>query len=425
MNGALTDTLAELTREVRKLLPTFRDSAGAELLDAQQELETLSRTVLAAQVELDAAVADTGTQAEHGYASVRAMLVDMHRLPPREATARAQRAEQLAARRSLTGQLLPPRLPETAIALADGAIGAAHVEVVAQVMRDAADRLDPDTCATVEQQVAGFARGYSPRETGVLGAQLVAHLDQDGPEPADPDQAPVPENTLHLGRSRRGRLKLTGEFDPDGEAAIRALLDALGKPSPAIDGIPDERTLAARHGDALVDAAHQVLGFGNLPDCGGGRPHIAITVGLDELEQRLRGAMLDYGHTLHPETARLLACDAAVIPVVLGGASQPLDVGRARRTATAAQRRALIVRAGGCCEMPGCDRPASWCDAHHLEHWIDGGPTDLPNLLLLCRRHHVLVHRPGWDITLDPDGHPIFTPPAIIDPARTPRRSRC
>lgn len=74
--------------------------------------------------------------------------------------------------------------------------------------------------------------------------------------------------------------------------------------------------------------------------------------------------------------------------------------------------------------MPGCDRPASFCDGHHVRHWVDGGPTDLTNLLLLCRRHHVLVHRPGWDIALDPDGHPVFTPPAIIDPQRRPRASR-
>ncbi|MGI9062809.1 MAG: DUF222 domain-containing protein, partial [Pseudonocardiaceae bacterium] len=180
----------------------------------------------------------------------------------------------------------------------------------------------------------------------------------------------------------------------------------------------------ARQGDALVDAALQVLGFAELPDCGGQRPHLAVTVSLDELEQRLGGAMLDYGQSLHPETARMLACDAQVIPLVLGGASQPLDVGRTRRTATRAQRRALIARAGGCCEMPGCGRPASWCDAHHLRHWIDGGPTDLTNLLLLCRRHHVLVHRPGWYVHLDPDGHPVFTPPALLDPTRRPRPSR-
>ncbi len=235
----------------------------------------------------------------------------MHRLTPREATAREQRRDQLAARRSLTGELLPPRLPDTARALADGEIGAAHVEVIAQVMRSVPDSFDPATCASVEAQVAGFARQYTPRETAALATQLVERLDPDGAAPQDPAQAPIPENTLFLGRSRRGRCKLTGEFDTAGEAAIRAVLDALAKPSPAIDGIPDERTLAARQGDALVEAAHQVLGFGELPDCGGTRPHLTVTVGLDELEQRLRGAMLDFGHGC---TRKPPACSPATPP---------------------------------------------------------------------------------------------------------------
>ncbi|MDQ3990017.1 MAG: HNH endonuclease, partial [Actinomycetota bacterium] len=387
-------------------------------------LESLSRKVIAAQVELDAAVAENGAQAEHGYASLRGMLGDLHRLTPREAITREQRRDQLAIRRSLTGEVLPPRLPETARALCDGAIGPAHVEVIAAAIKALPTGLDPDTCAVVEEQVAGFARKHSPRETGVLATQLMARLDPDGAEPAEPDEAPRPDNTLFFGRSRRGRLKLSGEFDAVGEAAIRAMIDPLAQPNSAIDGVPDERSLAARQGDALVDAAQQILGFGKLPDCGGERPHVTVTLGWDDLRDGLRGALLDYGPALHPETARILACDAGVVPVVLGGPSQPLDVGRSRRTLGTALRRALVVRAGGCCEMPGCDRPASWCEGHHRIHWAHGGPTALHNLLLLCRRHHVLVHRPGWDIHLDSGGHPVFTPPAVLDPTRTPRPSQ-
>ncbi|MCA1675994.1 MAG: HNH endonuclease, partial [Actinobacteria bacterium] len=373
MNGTLIDALAGLSREMDELLPNLRDVVCAELLDAQRGLETLSRKVLAAQVELDAAVEDTRVGGEHGYTSVRSMLAEVHRLTPREATAREQRREQLATRRSLTGEVLPPRFPETARALGEGAIGPAHAEVIAAVMKALPERFDPDTCAVVEEQVAGFARVYSPRETGVLARQLVARLDPDGSEPADPDEAPRPANTLIFGRSRRGKLKLTGEFDAAGEASIRAMIDALAKPSPVIEGIPDERSLPARQGDALVDAAHQVLGFGNLPDCGGERPHVTVMMDLDDLLHSLRGALLDIGQTLHPETARMLACDAAVVPVVLGGQSQPLDLGRSRRTLNSALRRALVVRAGGCCEMPGCDRPASWCEGHHRIHWAHGG----------------------------------------------------
>lgn len=149
-----------------------------------------------------------------------ALLADVHRLSPREATAREQRREQrreqLASRRSLSGEVLPPRLPETAAALAEGAIGAAHVETITQVMRELPACLDPQTCAAVEQQVAGFARQYTPRETQILAAQLLARLDPDGPEPTEPDAAPRADNTLCFGKSRRGRMTLRGEFDTAG-----------------------------------------------------------------------------------------------------------------------------------------------------------------------------------------------------------------
>ena len=108
-------------------------------------------------------------------------------------------------------------------------------------------------------------------------------------------------------------------------------------------------------------------------------------------------------------TARLRLA-AALLPPVLGGApSQPLDVGRTTRVVQPAQRVALAVRDGGCV-FPGCDRPLFWCDAHHLIHWLDGGPTDLANLALLCRAHHRAVHEGGWQLARAPDGQLTATP---------------
>ena len=108
---------------------------------------------------------------------------------------------------------------------------------------------------------------------------------------------------------------------------------------------------------------------------------------------------------------------AAMLPPALGGAaSQPLEVGRTSRVVTAAQRVALAVRDGGCV-FPDCDRPLAWCDAHHLWHWADGGPTDLDNLALLCRAHHRAVHEGGWRLARGPDGRLTATPPD-----RPPRR---
>jgi hypothetical protein len=87
-----------------------------------------------------------------------------------------------------------------------------------------------------------------------------------------------------------------------------------------------------------------------------------------------------------------------------------LEVGRASRVVSAAQRAALVVRDGGCA-VPGCDRPPAWCEAHHLVHWLHGGPTDLENLALVCRAHHRAVHEGGWRLGRDPDGRLTATPP--------------
>jgi hypothetical protein len=110
------------------------------------------------------------------------------------------------------------------------------------------------------------------------------------------------------------------------------------------------------------------------------------------------------------ETVRRLACDATASRVTVGPSGEPLDVGRAVRTIPPAMRRALVVRDGGC-RFPGCDRPPEWTDGHHLRHWADGGETKLDNLVLLCRRHHRVVHEGRWRLSRGEDGRLVAQPP--------------
>lgn len=124
---------------------------------------------------------------------------------------------------------------------------------------------------------------------------------------------------------------------------------------------------------------------------------------------------------ISPTTIRALACDADLLPVVLGGAGQVLDVGRAQRLFPARLRRAITARDGGCA-APGCTIPAPWTEVHHIQWWTRGGPTSVENGVLLCNRHHLAVHAGSWDITLE-DGVPWFVPAPFIDPFRTPRRN--
>jgi 5-methylcytosine-specific restriction protein A len=130
------------------------------------------------------------------------------------------------------------------------------------------------------------------------------------------------------------------------------------------------------------------LGYANTGNVKGERPHLIVTIKLEDLENRARGAMLDTGGQLTPNQLRRIACDARLIPVVLGKRGEVLDVGRASREIPLRTRRAVATRDKGCAH-PGCDRPPSWCEVHHVIEWQHGGTTDVDNLLMLCCQHHV------------------------------------
>jgi Domain of unknown function (DUF222)/HNH endonuclease len=132
---------------------------------------------------------------------------------------------------------------------------------------------------------------------------------------------------------------------------------------------------------------------------------------------------LDTGDRVSPAAVRRIACDAQVLPVVLNGAGQVLDAGRARRLATGPLRRALVVRDRGCV-FPTCDRPPRWRDGHHVVPWTAGGPTRLDNLVLLCRQHHRLLHPGDWTVRIAGDGLPEFVPPCVPGEPQHPRRNR-
>ena len=134
------------------------------------------------------------------------------------------------------------------------------------------------------------------------------------------------------------------------------------------------------------------------------RPHAA---GEDALRQARRCHYPDGTPALRAVAAALL-CSGWIHRLIRDPKTgQPLDHGRAQRRFTPRQRRALIVRDGGCA-FPGCDRKPTWCDAHHLRPWEDDGLTDLANGCLLCRRHHNLIHHNGWTLERDV-GTGIFT----------------
>jgi hypothetical protein len=175
------------------------------------------------------------------------------------------------------------------------------------------------------------------------------------------------------------------------------LIEQLVAPRPAAEGIPDVCTGPQRNADALLEVCGLARTAQDCPTTAGEPPHLTVTIDWDALRTGLGVATLDYGTQVSAAEARRWACDAKIIPVVLGGKSEPLDVRRAMRTVPLSIRRVLVARDRGCV-FPGCDRPPGMCQAHHCLHWIDDGETSVENCVLLCEAHHRHVHHTGWEI---------------------------
>ena len=167
------------------------------------------------------------------------------------------------------------------------------------------------------------------------------------------------------------RLRL----DPEGQAVLEAILGPLAAPQPSTVTGSDLRTSDQRRADALVEVCRRAAAAGGAAPT---TPKAAVVVTMDwtDLKQRTGAGTTLTGDLLAPETVRRMACDAAIIPAVLGTRSELLDLGRTVRLATPKLFLALCLRDRGC-TFPGCSRPPGWCDAHHGVHWCDGGPTDL------------------------------------------------
>jgi hypothetical protein len=148
---------------------------------------------------------------------------------------------------------------------------------------------------------------------------------------------------------------------------------------------------------------------------------LMVSVTLEELKSGIGHGLLDGYWNLSAAQIRRIACDAAVVPVVLGSKSEILDIGRATRVVPRAIRRALIRRDRGC-SFPNCTKKAKWCAAHHVRHWAWGGPTALDNLVLICAHHHQIIHHTEWEVRIT-QGFPEYIPPSYVDPDRKPRRN--
>ena len=375
-----------------------------ELLDGVVAVEQLRAHLDAVQLAMVAEIDATDAAKTRGWASTKDFLTHVAGHGP--ATVRLARRMQA--------------LPRVAAALAEGSL----TRVKAEIIADGIDRLptNPELRDRAEEHLVAAARVHDPRELRRLTRRVWEVVDPDGVDREAEKALDREERAAQLGRhlvvqdDGYGGCGVQGSGTAEDAALLRAVLLSLAAPAVDVDGTRDVRDHGARMWDALMELCRGQVAAGGLPRAHGSPVRLLVTLGLDQLKAGLGDGVTGTGESLSATTIRRLACDAEVIPAVLGSQGQLLDVGHTQRLVTTAIFLALILRDRHCA-FPGCTRPPVMCHAHHIRHWADGGPTSAgqPGAGLRCPPPDAAQHPLGG-----PDGtrrHP------RVPPTTRPRRT--
>ncbi|MEV6266393.1 DUF222 domain-containing protein [Kribbella sp. NPDC051936] len=443
--------------------------SGSELLSTLDTLEAELARLKSYRLSVIAAIETTGYAQELGARDTAELLRFRYRLDPP------------AARRTLRLAQTAPHYPAVATALdrtassattanvrddsgsGDGAgdgwlLRPAQAAAIVFGLDRVRSRVPVQHLDAAAEQLVGLAGHLSPGELRTAAKEIADLLDSDGPEPEE--HKAYARESLTLSAADNG-VKFKGFLANENAELLRAVVHAGARPHKTVDGEHDPRPRDKRQADALSTAlgiaaaawdttsptpsptagpASDTEGAASTPGTGdmtgtagaagtggraagyGAKANITVTIDLDDLKAATADAIgrTVYSGGLSAATIRRLACDANIIPLVLGSNSEPLDVGRRVRLVTGAMRRALDARDRGCVV---CGAPPVMCDAHHLVSWIDGGDTKVDNLALLCRRHHVDLHKGHWHVTIL-DGIAHVARPSWAEPAPTPAVAR-
>ncbi|MBA8805765.1 hypothetical protein FB382_004110 [Nocardioides ginsengisegetis] len=285
----------------------------------------------------------------------------------------------------------------------------------ARVIVDAVEVLPVEHRDEAEAMLIKFAAEHDAQALKRLGRRILEFLD---PEAADAHEAKQLEaeerdaaRSTKLTMTDDGHGKVHGRFTlPSAQAAMlkKALLAfAAPKHRAAVDGcVGERRPSAERMGQAFVELIERYP-TKLLPKAGGVSATVVVTMDISTLMGGLKAASLDTGERITAGQARRLACEAGIIPAVLGGKSQVLDLGRKRRFHSESQRIAMAIEQGGC-NAEGCDWPPGLCHGHHPIPWSLGGETNKDGMLL-CPHHHARAHDPKFTMTKQSGGKVAFT----------------
>jgi hypothetical protein len=424
-----TAVLADAGARVRvlddRLVAGFTDTELVEGLSAVQQLKG-QLAALEARLLAEADLRELPRKQLH-WGSTADWYTHLAGLTRREGRRAVVHAHQLVTEQTKTLE-----------ALSRGEASAAQAAIIC----DAVDTLpsSPAVRKRGERALLEEAKRLNASELARTARHLAGIVDPDRTERREEAALAREERAAHLRRflsvtdDGAGGVRIKGHGSTEDGAVLRAALLPLTKPSPAVDpDAPgcdqetDPRDHGARMFDAMVELARHALDTDRAPASHGARPRLNITLDHESLLAGLTGPgghvrshrpgphselCTDDGLRLSAAAVRRLACDAEVIPIVLGTEGEVLDVGRAARLVTPALWRALVARDRHCA-FPGCTRPPVMGHAHHIVHWADGGKTFLDNLVLVCGEHHRVLHHTPWQVRLNPkDGKPEFLPPA-------------
>ncbi|MGD9957809.1 DUF222 domain-containing protein [Nocardioides sp.] len=419
MTALASDDRHVVTRVVDELSADVSGLVGVSLwsMDAAETASTLvALTRLSAQVaELELRVAAHAERIRvedaSGATSAASWWAHVTRLTRRTAQHR------MALARALDTGHEPVR-----DAFAAGAVVLEQAEVIVRAVAELPDDVGPANVARAESELVALAGEHDAKRLRVLGRRI---LDVVASEVAEAQEARLlareeraAQASARFTMADDGHGRVHGRFTlPAAQGAmLRTALTALAAPRhlAAHSGggggpMPSAQRLATpeRLGQAFAEYVER-FPTDHLPSTGGVNATIVVTIPLSTLQAGAGAGTLDTGEPITADQARRLACEAAIIPVVLGGNSQVLDLGRRRRLHTRAQRIALALRDRGC-TAEGCDWPPALCHAHHDHPWSHGGPTNLINGRLLCPRHHTRIHDPTYQTTHLPNGKITFT----------------
>jgi hypothetical protein len=295
-------------------------------------------------------------------------------------------------------------------ALAEGRVHVEQAEAILRALTELPADLDPETTARAEAQLIEHATTFDAKALTVLGRRILEVID---PDTADAHEANLLEKEerdaaaatrLTIYDDAHGRVH--GKFTVDsltGAMLKKALLAFAAPRHQASQGpLGERRPTPERLGQAFTELIQRYPAK-RLPKAGGLNATVVVLMPLETLMGSLKAAHLDTGETISASQARRLACEAGIIPAVLGGQSEVLDLGRTERFATQAQRIAKTIQARGC-EVEGCGWPPGMTHLHHLKRWIDGGRTDLDDLIMICPPHHSRAHDSRYTMTRLPTG---------------------